>query len=223
MSAKSMVMNRRDFLGVVAGSAISLSLPKVINNGYNEIPAHLKGYEKLYEIDPRAASRQWFREAKFGLFMHYGVYSLLKHGEWVMLHEKIPVKEYEKLKDSFTADKFDADKITDLAVSAGMRYVNITSRHHDSFCLFRTKETDFNSLKSPAKRDLIDELAKACRKKGLGLFLYYSYACDWRHPYFYPNEVGYNNNARPHYEKPEPSYLWRKDEDFKHYIKFVHN
>jgi len=138
-----------------------------------------------------------------------------------MLREKIPVKEYEKLKDRFTADKFNADKITDMALAAGMKYVNITSRHHDSFCLFRTRETDFNSLESSAKRDLVAELSEACRKKGLGFFLYYSYACDWRHPYFYPPEAGWQN-ARPNYEKPESSYLWRKDEDFKHYITFVH-
>ena len=154
--------------------------------------------------------------------MHYGVYSRLGRGEWVMLREKIPVKEYEKLKDTFTADKFDADKITDLAIASEMKYVNITSRHHDSFCLFRTDETNFNSLESPAERDLVAELAEACRKKGLGLFLYYSYACDWRHPYFYPREAGWRS-ARPDYEKYEPYYLWRKDEDFKHYIKFVHN
>lgn len=186
------------------------------------IPPHLKGYEELYRKDPQAAAREWFKDAKFGLFMHYGLYSLLGRGEWVMFHERIPVKEYEKLKGEFTAERFDADGITDLALAAGMRYVNITSRHHDSFCLFETDETDFNSVESPARRDLIAELAEACQRKGLGLFIYYSYACDWRHPYFYPPEAGWRA-ARPNYEKPEPSYLWRKDEDFRHYIDFVHN
>ena len=221
MNKNGLVMNRRDFLGIVAGSAAALSLPKFTISAHKVIPTHLQDYEKLYEIDPRAASRHWFREAKYGLFMHYGVYSLLGRGEWVMLREKIPVKEYEKLKDRFTADKFNADKITDMALSAGMKYVNITSRHHDSFCLFHTRETNFNSLESLAKRDLVSELSEACRKKGLGLFLYYSYACDWRHPYFYSPEAGWQN-ARPNYEKPEPSYLWRKNEDFEHYIIFVH-
>ena len=78
--------------------------------------------------------------------MHYGVYSQLGRGEWVMQRERIPVKEYEKLKNTFTADKFDAGKITDMAIDAGMKYINITSRHHDSFCLFRTKQTDFNAV-----------------------------------------------------------------------------
>jgi len=186
-----------------------------------EIPPHLRGYEEIYRRDPREASRRWFKEAKFGLFMHYGLYSLLGRGEWVMFNEKIPVKEYEKLKERFTAERFDADEITDLAIEAGMRYITITTKHHDGFCLFGTDQTDFNSVRSPAKRDLIAELAEACQRKSLGLFLYYSYALDWRHPYFYPVEAGWRC-ARPHYDRPEPSYLWRKDEDFKHYIDFVH-
>lgn len=90
---------------------------------------------------------------------------------------------YAKLKDRFTAEKFDADFITDLALAAEMRYVNITTRHHDSFCLFATKQTDFHSVNSPAQRDLVGELAVACRKKGLGLCLYYSHGRDWKHPH----------------------------------------
>lgn len=185
-------------------------------------PPHLRGYEDIYRESPIEASRRWFKEAGLGLFMHYGIYSLLGRGEWVMFHERIPVREYEKLKDRFTAERFDADMIADLALEAGMKYINITSRHHDSFCLFRTNQTDFNSVESPAGRDLVAELAEACHRKGLGLFLYYSYALDWRHPYFYPVEAGWRC-ARPHYDKPEPSYLWRKDKDFRHYIDFVHN
>ena len=137
--------------------------------------------------------------------------------------------EYEKLKAKFTARSFDAEKICDLALAAGMKYVNITARHHDSFCLFKTKETDFNSLESPARRDLVGELAAACRKKGLMLFLYYSYGLDWRHPYFYSREAGLASKnapwgmARPDYKTPEPSYKFQKDEDFQHYIRFAHN
>ncbi len=177
----------------------------------------------------RAQTLAWFKKAKFGLFMHYGVYSILGRGEWVQLREAIPVKEYEKLKDRFTADKFDADKITDLALAAGMKYVNMTARHHDSFCLFKTRETDFNSLNSPARRDLIGELTKACQKKGLGIFYYYSYALDWRHPYFYSREFGLKsgnapwNSGRPDYKTPEPAYKFREPADFQHYIRFVHN
>ena len=217
-----MSTTRRTFLATTAAGIAAISLNQPARSAAREYPPHLRGYEKLYEIDPRAASRQWFREARLGLFMHYGLYSSPGRGEWVMLNEKIPVAEYEKLKAGFTAEKFDADDITDLALAAGMKYVNITSRHHDSFCLFKSNETDYTSFDAPCGRDLIAELAAACHTKGIGLFLYYSYACDWRHPYFYSREAGWTS-ARPAYEKPDPAYRWKKDEDFRHYINFVHN
>ncbi len=217
-------MKRRTFIKLAASSAVISAVPAFSqpSQSRQEVPPHLKAYSDLYALDPLAASRAWFREAKFGLFMHYGVYSLLGRGEWVQYHEQIPVKEYETLKDRFTAENFDADFITDMALAAGMNYVNITARHHDSFCLFKTNETDFNSLTAPAGRDLIAELAQACHKKGLGLFLYYSIAADWRHPYFYPREAGWRA-ARPAYETPEPSYLWQSDKDFQIYLRFAHN
>lgn len=137
-----------------------------------------------------------------------------------MFREAIPLAEYEKLKEQFQPGRFDADRITDMAAGAGMRYVNLTARHHDSFCLFASKHSDYTSAASPAKRDLVGELAEQCRKKSLGLFLYYSYALDWRHPWFYSRD--FNPIARPDYKSPEPRYLWRKDEDFGRYIEFVH-
>lgn len=214
-------LSRRRILRAAAGAFVAPAALKAANRDFTDTPPHLKDHAALFRENPRKASLAWFQKARFGLFMHYGVYSLLGHGEWVMLNEKIPVAEYGRLKDRFTAAKFDADFITDLAAAAGMKYVNITSRHHDSFSLFRTKQSDFNSVEAPAKRDLVAELAEACRRKGLGLFLYYSYAADWRHPYFYPREAGWQS-ARPAYARPEPAYLWRKDADFAHYIDFVH-
>jgi alpha-L-fucosidase len=185
-----------------------------------EIPPHLAHHAALHQQDPRQASLAWFREAKFGLFMHFGLYSLLGRHEWVMYREAIPVSEYEQLQGSFRAEHFDADAITDLALEAGMTYVNITARHHESFCLFESQVSTYSSVHSPAGRDLVGELAEQCHKKGLGLFVYYSYALDWRHPYFYPR--AYLDIARPDYEKPEPRYQWRRDADFAHYIDFVH-
>jgi len=201
--------DRRSFLkstgGALAGSLISV------------VP--VAGADRI-----RNDKMDWFTNARFGLFMHYGVYSILGRGEWVQLRETIPVAEYAKLKDRFKADKFDVDFITDLALDAGMKYVNLTSRHHDSFCLFDTKQSDFKSTNSPAQRDLIGELTAACRKKGLGIFYYYSYALDWKHPYFYSREAGMPvwDKARPNYKTPQPEYKWKKDADFKHYIDFVH-
>jgi len=184
------------------------------------VPSYLTDQADIYRTNPRDASRAWFADARWGLFMHYGLYSLLGRHEWVMFREAIPVAEYEKLRDDFTAAAFDADFITDLALEAEMRYITITTRHHDSFCLFDSAVSDYNSARSPAGRDLIGELAQACEAKGLGLFLYYSYALDWRHPYFYPRDLF--RIARPDYPEPEPRYLWRRDEDFVHYIDFVH-
>jgi alpha-L-fucosidase len=185
------------------------------------IPAYLIDYKKEFEENPREANLAWFTNADYGMFIHYGLYSLLEKGEWVQLRDTIPVAEYAKLKDRFTADNFDADKITDIAIEAGMKYITITSKHHDGFCLFETKATDFNVLNSPAKRDLIDELYNACEEKGLGFFLYYSYAADWKHPHFYSRESGWAN-ARPAYTEPQSEYKFQKDEDFMIYVDFVH-
>ena len=184
------------------------------------VPSYLKGYESLYARDPRAAAIQWFRDAKFGMFIHYGLYSLVGRHEWVQLRELIPVAKYAELKKQFTAAKFDAEAITDLAVAAKMRYINITTRHHDSFCLFRTRQTDFNSVNSPARRDLVGELAAACRKKGLGLFLYYSHGRDWKHPHA-PNNDEWKGQARPKYNPPEASYAYGKEHDLQKYLDFM--
>lgn len=185
------------------------------------IPSYLKGYEKLYAADPREASLAWFRDAKLGMFIHYGLYSLLCRGEWVMYDAKIHVAHYESLRDIFKADYFNAEEIADLAVQSEMKYINFTIRHHDSFCLFDTKETAFNSVNSPAGRDLLKELAAACEKRGIGLFLNYSYGADWRHPYFLSNETGVPL-SRPYYPNAEPSYLYKEETDFRYYIAFVH-
>jgi len=175
--------------------------------------------ERMRMRDERLSGVEWFRNARFGLFMHYGLYSLLGRGEWVQLRELIPVAEYEKLKDEFTAKNFDADMITDLALEAEMQYVNITTMHHDGFCLFDTNETDFNSVNSPAKRDLVAELADACQKKGLGLCLYYSHGRHWRHPHAMTPEK-YDKTARPAYESPEPAYATGDDHDISKYVAY---
>jgi len=214
---------RRDFIKTLAlGTAgISLTgLPSFSCSPSPHVPSYLKDYATLFNDNSHAAALQWFKDSKFGLFMHYGISSILGRGEWVQYRENIPLKDYVKLKDEFTAKNFDADFITDMALNAGMKYVNITSRHHDSFCLFDSKVSEYTSVNSPSKRDLVGELAEQCNKKGLGLFLYYSYALDWWHPYFYPRK--YNKIARPYYENPDEVYKWRNDEDFQKYIEFVH-
>lgn len=184
------------------------------------IPSYLKGYEAAFRANPRAAALAWFREARYGLFLHYGLYSLLGRHEWVQYLEKIPVPEYAKLMDRFTAERFDARRIADLAVDAGMRYVNLTTRHHDSFCLFRTAQTPFNSLNAPARRDLVGELAAACAERGLGLCLYYSHGRDWKHSHA-PNNDAWGGAPRPAYDPAEPSYATDAAHDLNRYLDFM--
>jgi len=153
--------------------------------------------------------------------MHYGLYSQLERGEWVMLKEKVPLTQYEQLKNTFRPDKFDANHIAEVAEAAGMKYVNLTSKHHEGFCLFRTRHTTYNSVDSLARRDLVGELAEACSKRKLGLFLYYSVGADWHHPWFLDPSAGWEN-YRPNYAVKPAQYLWRKDSDFKFYLEYVH-
>ncbi len=182
-----------------------------------DVPPHLRNYENLYLRNPREASLAWFREAGLGLFMHYGVYALHARGEWGMLNQKMPIDEYEKLAGRFTAENFDTDFITDLALEAGAKYVNLTTKHHDGFCLWDTKVTDFHIMNTPAGRDLVGELAESCRTKGLGLFLYYSYGLDWHHPWFFSLE--YFDKARPEYDEKPARYRFEKPEDFRRYVE----
>jgi alpha-L-fucosidase len=221
------MIERRSFLRV-AGSALSGSMVagcSVCRFGRKRsVPPHLKDYAVQYAADPRTAAQQWFKEAGFGLFLHYGLYSLLegewngvesKPAEWIMLRAKIPIREYEKLAARFNPAEFDADFITDLALAAGMKYVNLTSKHHDGFCLFDPGRGSWNSV-AASGRDLCGELAEQCHKKGLGCFFYYSLLADWHHPYFYPRV--YNQIARPDYLEEPEQYLFRSDEDFKKYL-----
>lgn len=117
---------------------------------------------------------EWFENARFGLFIHYGLYSLLGRGEWVMNREKIPPEEYRKLAGKFTANKFDADAICDIALNTGMKYIVFTTMHHDGFRLYDSNLSDYNSKKSPAGRDLTREIVDAAKKRGLKIGLYHS-------------------------------------------------
>ncbi len=185
------------------------------------VPSYLENYQDEYEKNPRDANLQWFKDAGFGMFIHYGLYSILGKGEWVQLRDTIPLNEYVLLKQEFTAENFDSEAIIALAKKAGMKYITITSKHHEGFCLFNTDQTDYNSLSAPCGRDLIGELYEACNNHNMGLFLYYSYATDWYHPWFYNREDGWMH-GRPAYLDRPAQYKYKKPGDFKKYIDFVH-
>lgn len=147
---------------------------------------------------------EWFVNARYGLFIHYGLYSLLGRGEWVMNRERIPVAEYARLAERFKADKLDFDGLLGRARKRwGMRYAILTTKHHDGFCLYDSKLTRFTAPNSAARRDLVAEFVDACRKHGLRIALYHSLN-DWSTS---PNAV---------------DALERGTECYQRFIDFVH-
>lgn len=143
--------------------------------------------------EQRDARMAWWREARFGMFIHWGVYSVPagvykghqnQHiGEWHMLDYRIPVAEYAEYAKQFNPVKFDADEWVRLAKEAGQKYIVITTKHHDGFAMFKSQASDYNIYDAtPFKRDPIKELAAACQKHGVKLGFYYSQAQDWYHP-----------------------------------------
>jgi len=118
------------------------------------------------------AQMQWFRNAKFGMFLHWGLYALLGRGEWVMFNERISASEYARLAERFSVEGFDAKAWARTARAAGMKYMVLTARHHDGFSLWDSNASAFNSVNSAAKRDLVGEYVEACRGEGLKVGLY---------------------------------------------------
>ncbi|MGD1980970.1 MAG: alpha-L-fucosidase [Flavobacteriaceae bacterium] len=131
-------------------------------------------------------ARAWFQEARFGLFVHWGVYSLLGDGEWVMNNQNISIEEYEKLPTFFNPIDFNPVEWVTMAKEAGMKYITITSRHHDGFSMFDSKMTDYDIVdRTPYGKDVLKLLAEECRKQGIKLFFYYS-LLDWNRDDYFP-------------------------------------
>lgn len=142
--------------------------------------------EKYIPSKENLEARKWFEEARFGLFIHWGVYSVLGDGEWVMNNQDISIKEYEKLPSFFNPTAFNAKEWVMMAKDAGMKYITITSRHHDGFSMFDSNATDYTIVKkSPYKKDILKLLAEECHKEGIKLFFYYS-QLDWYRDDYFP-------------------------------------
>jgi len=141
--------------------------------------------KKKEEEKPSANAERlkWWQDARFGMFIHWGPVALKGTEIGWSRGAQVPIEEYDSLYKKFNPTKFDADAWARLARDAGMKYVVLTTKHHDGFCLFDTKQTDFNVMNSPFKRDVTKELAEACRKHGLAFGTYHS-VCDWHHPDF---------------------------------------
>lgn len=123
-------------------------------------------------------SREWFKDAKFGLFIHWGASSVLGHGEWVMNDRNIHVNDYARVQDFFNPQEFNAEKWVSLAKAAGMKYITFITRHHDSFSNWDTQQSDFKITNTPYGKDVLKALADECKKQDIKLFLYYS-ILDW--------------------------------------------
>jgi alpha-L-fucosidase len=179
--------------------------------------------QKLVGAESQAAARrlQWWSEARFGMFIHWGLYAqdgCFWNGqdgktEHMMRHLQIPIAEHEKIAAVFNPVKFSADDWVSAAKSAGMKYMVITSKHHDGFAMFESPSNDYNIVKrTPWKRDAIRELAEACRKQGLKFGVYYSLGRDWHDPDV-PTSVKADGNRR--------SNTWDfPDEDKKDFSKY---
>ena len=165
--------------------------------------------------DEHNARMRWWREARFGLFIHWGLYAVpagewdgkTEYGEWIRTSARIPLSTYDRFVGQFNPTSFDASAWVRMAKDAGMKYIVITSKHHDGFCLFDSKETDFDVMSTPFRRDIMKELSEACRKEGLTMCWYHS-IMDWHHPDYLP---------RREWEKDRPT----QGADFDRYVGYM--
>ncbi len=156
-------------------------------------------------------ARQWFSDSRFGLFIHWGLFSIPGSGEWVMNDRKITVQNYTLLERFFNPSEFNAKAWVGAAKSAGMKYVTLVTRHHDGFSLWDTKYSDFNVMNTPYRKDIVKMIADECRKQDIKLFLYYS-LLDWRRD-DYPYETG---RTGQHSGRASKS-------DYANYLQFMKN
>jgi alpha-L-fucosidase len=172
------------WIAAFCAAALLMSVAGRAQSGYQPTPANL-------------AARQWFQDARFGMFIHWGVYSVLGDGEWVMNNRKIPIADYEKLPALFNPTEFNPAEWVALAKAAGMKYITITSKHHDGFAMFDSTVSDYDIVdRTPYKKDVLKALAEECRKQGVKLFFYYS-QLDWHHPDYFPRGRTGQDAGRP--------------------------
>jgi alpha-L-fucosidase len=156
-------------------------------------------------------AREWFQNARFGMFIHWGVYSVPGDGEWVMNNRKMTVADYEKLAPQFDPTEYNPAEWVALAKTAGMKYITITSKHHDGFAMWGTKQNRWNIVDAtPYKKDVLKMLAEECHRQGIKLFFYHS-ELDWHSPDYYPRGRTGQSSGRP------------ESGDFNRYLEFMDN
>ena len=158
---------------------------------------------------------QWFQDARFGMFIHWGLYAIPARGEWVRMAEKMTDEQYYQYFDSFAPKAFEPEKWAAIAKQAGMKYAVLTAKHHDGFCLFDSKLTDFKSTNTKLGRDIVKEFLDAFRKQGIKVGLYYS-LLDWNHPH-YPHMTDSLHPMRGNPDYPDDQ------RDFHWYLDYMHD
>lgn len=192
------------------------ALPLLLTLATCASPSPAKSQDSPQAPNANDARMEWWRDARFGMFIHWGLYAIpagtwgneTHHGEWIMNNAHIPVETYEKFKDQFNPIHFDAGAWVKMAKNAGMKYIVITSKHHDGFCLWDSKYTDYDVMSTPFKRDILKELESACAKEGIKLCFYHS-IMDWHHPDYLPR--------REWEQRPAAG------ADYKRYVAYLRN
>ena len=167
---------------------------------------------QTYQPSPEIQQAQReFQDKKFGIFLHWGIYSMLGQGEWVMQNRNINYQEYPKISAGFYPSKFNADEWVQAIKASGAKYITITSRHHDGFSMWNSAASDYNIVKAtPFKRDVLKELSEACQRHGIALHFYYSHL-DWGRLDYPLGRTGLGT-SRP-----------KDQQDWKHYQKFMND
>ncbi|MBO4792327.1 MAG: alpha-L-fucosidase [Clostridia bacterium] len=171
----------------------------------------------MYEFNREEYEKRvrWFTEARFGMFIHWGIYAVPGRGEWVKSQEKIPDEVYDRYFEEFDPDMYDPKKWAKLAKKAGMKYAVLTTKHHDGFCLFDSAFTDYKATNTKAGRDLVREYVDAFRAEGLKIGFYYS-LLDWHHP-DYPHMTDRHHPMRGNPDYPD------EGRNFDRYLDYLHN
>ncbi len=204
------------FLGALISATMARSAPG--EKAAKKMNKKTQGVSKA----AKAADMGWWREARFGMFIHWGVYSVPAGtykgkkipwiGEWIMRRAEIPVAEYREYAKEFNPVKYDADAWVRLAKEAGMKYIVITSKHHDGFALYDSKVTDWDVVDAtPYGKDLLRPLEQACKKHGMRLGFYYSQDQDWTHP----------GGSKHGYKEGQPGWDKAHDGDFDEYLEKI--
>ncbi|HVT28380.1 MAG TPA: alpha-L-fucosidase [Lacipirellulaceae bacterium] len=171
---------------------------KSANSESSSEPFKVSADDTTYHPSPEnLAARKWFEDAKFGIFIHWGDYSVLGRGEWAMENERIPLNKYETFASQFNPTKFDARKWVSLFKNSGAKYITFTAKHHDGFGMWDSKVSDWDIVdRTPYGRDVLKQLADECHRQGMKIFFYYS-LLDWHHPDYYPRGRTGHSTGRP--------------------------